>query len=64
MPKLKIHKTATKRFRVTGSGKIFRSPGSVSHLRAKESVSEHKRKQGLRAVGKTNLKRVRKLINR
>lgn len=63
MPKLKIHKTAVKRFKVTGGGKIFRMPGSVSHLRAKETSSEHKRKQGMRIVSNTNLKRVRKLIN-
>ena len=63
MPKLKIHKTAVKRFKVTGRGKLFRQPGSVSHLRGHETVSEHKRKEGLREVTGTYKKRVKRLIN-
>ncbi len=31
--KLKTHKAAAKRFRVTGSGKIVRTKGGKSHLR-------------------------------
>jgi len=63
MPKLKIHKTAVKRFKVTGSGKLFRQPGGTSHLRGHETVSEHKRKEGLREVTGTYKNRVKRLIN-
>jgi large subunit ribosomal protein L35 len=33
MPKLKTHKGAAARFKVTGSGKIMRMMGGKSHLR-------------------------------
>lgn len=35
--KLKTHKAAAKRFRVTGSGKIMRTKGGKSHLRRRTS---------------------------
>jgi len=35
--KLKTHKAASKRFRVTGSGKIMRTKGGKSHLRRRTS---------------------------
>jgi large subunit ribosomal protein L35 len=37
MPKIKTHKTAQKRFKVSGSGKILRTKGGKSHLRRKKS---------------------------
>ncbi len=38
MPKIKTHKTAQKRFKVSGSGKILRPKGGKSHLRRKKSA--------------------------
>lgn len=35
--KLKTYKAASKRFRVTGSGKIMRTKGGKSHLRRRRS---------------------------
>lgn len=37
MPKLKTHKAASRRFHITGSGKIMRTKGGKSHLRRKKS---------------------------
>lgn len=37
MPKLKTHKGAKSRFKVTGSGKIMRPKGPKSHLRTKKA---------------------------
>jgi large subunit ribosomal protein L35 len=37
MPKIKTHKSTSKRFRVTGSGKLMRSRMGKSHLRRKKS---------------------------
>ncbi|MGQ9684249.1 MAG: 50S ribosomal protein L35 [Anaerolineae bacterium] len=37
MPKIKTHKTAQKRFKVTGSGKILHAKGGKSHLRRRKS---------------------------
>ncbi len=36
MPKIKTHKTAQKRFKVSGTGKILRTRGPKSHLRRKK----------------------------
>lgn len=47
MPKIKTHKTAQKRFKVTGTGKIMRTKGGKSHLRRKKS------KRVLRAFDKS-----------
>ncbi len=35
--KLKTHKATSKRFRMTGSGKLVRSKGGKSHLRRRRS---------------------------
>lgn len=46
MPKIKTHKTAQKRFKVSATGKILRPKGGKSHLR------RHKAKRVLRAFDK------------
>ncbi len=45
MPKMKTHKGAAKRFKITGSGKIKRHHGFTSHLLTSKSA---KRKRSLR----------------
>ncbi len=37
MPKIKTHKATSKRFRLTGSGKLMRTRLGKSHLRRKKS---------------------------
>jgi large subunit ribosomal protein L35 len=37
MPKMKTHKGAKRRFKITGSGKIMRAKGMKSHLRRRKS---------------------------
>ncbi len=62
MPKMKTHRGAKKRFKVTGSGKIVRSKASKSHLLTKKS---RKRKRALRRkalVDLSDLKRMRRLL--
>ena len=46
MPKLKTHKGAAKRFRLTASGKVKRGHSHARHILTKKST---KRKRGLRA---------------
>jgi large subunit ribosomal protein L35 len=36
LPKLKTHKGASRRFRITGTGKIMRTKQGKSHLRRKK----------------------------
>jgi len=39
VPKMKTHKGAKRRFRITGTGKIVRMKGHKSHLRRKKPAS-------------------------
>jgi large subunit ribosomal protein L35 len=48
MPKMKTHKGAKKRFKVTGSGKVKRFHAFKSHILTKKSA---KRKRRLRQAG-------------
>ena len=62
MPKLKTHRGAKKRFRVTAKGKIKRSKAFASHILTKKSK---KRKRNLRKttlVVKEEFKRVKALL--
>lgn len=61
MPKIKTHKTAQKRFKISGSGKVLRPKGGKSHLRRKKSA------RALRALDKSfvvSTRGERKRINR
>ena len=63
MPKLKTHKGAAKRFKLTGTGKVKRGHAFKSHILTKKSS---KRKRNLRRAGliATNgeQKRIKRLI--
>jgi large subunit ribosomal protein L35 len=48
MPKMKTHKGAAKRFKVTGSGKVKRYKAFKSHILTKKTS---KRKRNLRQSG-------------
>jgi len=43
MPKIKTHRGAAKRFRVTGSGKIKRSRAYKKHILTKKSANRKRR---------------------
>ena len=63
MPKLKSHKGAKKRFKVTGSGKVRRYKAYKSHILTKKTA---KRKRRLRQAGIVattgDTKRVKRLL--
>lgn len=63
MPKMKTHRGAAKRFKVTPTGKIRRRRAFVNHILEKKSAN---RKRRLRAptatVSKADEKRVRRLL--
>ena len=62
MPKLKTNRSAKKRFRKTGTGKIRRYHAFKNHILTKKSA---KRKRGLRKaalVHPADMKRIRRLI--
>ena len=62
MPKIKTHRGAAKRFKLTGTGKVKRSKAFSSHILTSKT---QKRKRNLRKsslIDKANLKSVLKLI--
>ncbi|HHW68207.1 MAG: large subunit ribosomal protein [Epulopiscium sp.] len=62
MPKLKTHRGAAKRFKVTGTGKLKRAKANKSHILTKKTT---KRKRNLRHAGivdATNEKQMKKLL--
>ena len=60
--KLKTHKATSKRFSVTGTGKVVRTKGGKAHLRRKSS---HRVKalfgEMVAVQGKSYIKRIRRL---
>ena len=62
MPKMKTSKSAAKRFKVTGTGKLMRAKAYKSHILTKKST---KRKRNLRQptiTDATNVKNMKKIL--
>jgi large subunit ribosomal protein L35 len=63
MPKLKTRKAAAKRFRATGSGKIFRRKAFKNHiLEHKSAERKHRRLSQLSLVDEADEKNVRLML--
>ncbi|MBE5949379.1 MAG: 50S ribosomal protein L35 [Lachnospiraceae bacterium] len=62
MPKVKTNKSAAKRFKKTGTGKLVRMKAYKSHILTKKTT---KRKRNLRkstVVDETNVKNMKKIM--
>jgi large subunit ribosomal protein L35 len=60
--KLKTHKATSKRFRLTGSGKLVRTKGGKSHFRRRTSKRTKVQLDGMHEVqGKGLIKRIKRL---
>ena len=60
--KLKTHKATSKRFRLTGSGKLVRSKGGKSHFRRRRSKRAKSMLDSMVVVqGKGFIKRIKRL---
>lgn len=55
MPKMKTHRAAAKRYKVTASGKILRRSAGTKHLLAHKAVSRKRRLSGMTEVSETHL---------
>ncbi len=70
MPKSKTHSGSSKRFKVTGSGKIRRlqarrkSGAAFASAPTTGSRRKHRRNQGMVDVDRADVKRVKKLLGR
>ena len=62
MPKLKTHKGAKDRFKITGTGKIMRTQGPKSHLRVAKSKRLRKRLDKMTELSPADRKRISRLI--
>ncbi len=60
MPKMKTHRSAAKRYKVTGSGKILRQKAGKGHLLAHKSSARKNRLTGTTEVFEGNLKMISK----
>lgn len=59
MPKMKTHKSASKRFTFTGSGKMMRASGRRGHFRRRKAIRLLQQFDKSQPVDKTNVPRLR-----
>lgn len=62
MPKLKTHKGAKARFRITGTGKLMRMRGPRSHFRRNKSARVLRLLRQKVSVHVSDVKRIHKLL--
>ena len=63
MPKAKTHSGASKRVRVTGSGKVVRQKAGKRHLLEHKPSKQTRRLDGRTVVAANDTKRVKKMLN-
>ncbi|TVQ98754.1 MAG: 50S ribosomal protein L35 [Deltaproteobacteria bacterium] len=62
MPKMKTNRAASRRFKVSGSGKIVRRKANKSHILTKKSRTRKRRLRQSAIMRKEDVKIVRPLI--
>ena len=62
MPKIKTNKSAAKRFRVTGNGKIKRNKGFKRHILSSKGKKRKRQLRRATMVSAAESKNIRKLI--
>ena len=62
MPKLKTHKGARRRFRVTSTGKLVRMKGHRSHLRRKKPAKVKRQYTGKIDVSPADAPRIKRML--
>lgn len=60
MPKMKTHRAAAKRYKVTAKGKIMRLSSGKKHLLQHKSADRKRRMTGLAEVSETHLELISK----
>ena len=63
MPKMKTHRGAAKRFRLTGTGKVVRQKANRRHLLEHKPTKRTRRLDGRTEVAANDTKRIKKLLN-
>jgi len=62
MPKMKSHKGAARRFKVTGTGKFTSRKGSISHRMTRKSKQAKRAGDEMIVVARPNQRRLKKLL--
>jgi len=62
MPKVKTHRGAAKRFKVTKTGKIKRAKAFKSHILTKKTTKRKRHLRKLAMLSKADLKRIKQVI--
>ncbi len=62
MPKLKTNRSANKRFRMTGTGKIKRTQSGKQHILGKKSPKKIRTLRGTKMADDTNAKAIKKML--
>ncbi len=62
MPKMKTNKSAKRRFKITGTGKLLRTKGMKSHLRRKKSKRVSRQFDKMQPVSAADLQRVQRAL--
>ena len=62
MPKMKTHKGAARRFKVTGSGKFTSRKGSISHRMTRKSKQAKRAGDEMIVVARPNQRTLKKLL--
>lgn len=62
MPKLKSHRGAMKRFKISKKGKIKRSKAFASHLKSKKPAKRKRRLRERVVVDRSDRKRIKRLL--
>ena len=64
MPKMKTHKGAAKRFKVTGSGKLSRRQANLNHILEKKSPKRKRRLAGEKILAPGDASRIERMLGR
>lgn len=62
MPKMKTHSGASKRFKVSGKGKLLRQQANRRHLFEHKPTRRTRRLDGVEVVASADVRRVKKLL--
>ncbi|MEQ8331074.1 MAG: 50S ribosomal protein L35 [Longimicrobiales bacterium] len=62
MPKMKTHRGAAKRLKITGSGRIKRNKANKSHILTKKTTKRKRRLRKPDLVAKSDEKRLKKIL--
>ncbi|MBI2918127.1 MAG: 50S ribosomal protein L35 [Chloroflexi bacterium] len=62
MPKLKTHKGAARRIKITATGKMMRTKGGKSHLRRKKPARVRRQYDGMLPLSPADQNRISRIL--